>query len=240
MGELDFTETRFKCYREMAAINIYIREFEKESEEYKDVLHGIRSFTDEGRQSVFNKLKINKANNINSKEFLSRYREFEQFKDINNKDIYTIFDNCEKYLDKEYRYIKMHLVYMYTILDECLLELLNALEINSFKLSGILSKLDAILKSPKIETQIDKETSKKLYVFNRIRNDIIHNNGKVNENTIKKAKKKPYYMNDLELEETFNLFEGKEINLKIGDLKQYSDISNDILKKLYIAFMTNN
>lgn len=239
MEKLKFIETRFKCYREMGAIKNYLRDLRKESKEYNELLYIMKNFSKEERQSIFNKLKINKANNIESNDFLSRYREFEQFEWDGNEDIYNSFNECEKYIDKENRYIKMHLIYMYTILDECLLELLNVLEITPSGLSGVLSKLDAILKSPKIKTQIDEETYKEIFVFARVRNDIIHNNGKVSEITVQQAEKKTY-INYSELKNVFNLFKDEEINLKIDDLKRYSDISNETLEKLYISFMENN
>lgn len=240
MGELDFIETRFKCYREMYSINKYIEEFKAENKDFKEVLDIVRNFSDEKKAIIFNNIEIKKVNKINVYSYLKQYQEFENFKYIDNEDLYVKFKKCEEYLEKENRYIKMHLIYIYTILDECILTLAEKLNIDIPEYgSSIITNIKNISRHPKVNTHINKNSLKEIFTFNRIRNDFIHNEGIISKQTIESSRKY-YKMNDEEIKINFKLYDGEKIGLKIKDLRQYSKISNSILKQLHQAYVSNN
>lgn len=236
MNELEFINTRFKCYREMDAINRYIADFKSENKDFKDVLDIIRSFSYEERMTIFSNIEIEKLKEKDFYNCLKQYQEFEIYKSIYNEDLYIKLKKCEKYLEKESRYIKMNLVYIYTIFDECILELMKALDIYIDKnKASIIPNILSICNHREIRIRIDRTDLKQITIFNRIRNDFIHNSGIISEHTIKLVKER-YKMSDEEIRTTFNLYDGEKIGLSIMDLRAYSQIANSILKKIYEAY----
>lgn len=240
MCKVDFINARFKCYREMYSINKYIEEFKIENKDFKDVLDIIRNFSNEKKMRIFNNIEIRKVNKGNVYSYLEQYQEFEPFKYMDNEELYIKFKKSEKYLEKENRYIKMHLVYIYTILDGCILELAENLDIDIIEYeSSIINNIKKISRHPKVNTRINKNSLKEIFVFNRIRNDFIHNDGIISNKTIESAKKY-YRMNDEEIKKIFKLYDDKKIGLRINDLRKYSKISNSILKQIHEAYLSNN
>lgn len=216
---IDFFREMFETKKDLNRLYInkpsmahILKKYEYESV-YNELLIAVNGFNINMKES-----KIEKERDELFKKFLDDYPEFNTGKDR----VSLLRDTRElvECIHREYRELKMYMVYIYTLLD------------------GILSNIIEIAEKPEVSKGIkvkikelgldDFKKFQELKVFNAERNAIVHSKGVFNERSIKliggeiKAKK-------------LGICEGEEVELSKEKIIKYIDLSLDFLR-----FVENN
>lgn len=146
------------------------------------------------------------------KKFLTDYPEFNIGK--NRQLLLEEIRRSREYIHREYRQLKMYIVYVYTLLDEVLLDFLKVA--NKPELSGVKSKIK--------ELGFDYfENFPRLKLFNAERNVVIHAYGKYNRRNIN-------LIDDINIIEELNIYEGKDVELSKEKVIEYIELSIEFIK----------
>ena len=193
-----------KLYQELPSTFYTLKklDYEKVFDEIQLATNGL-SITGEDVTDLKNKL---------FEKFLMDYPQFNT--DKSRKVLLEEIKKSVEYLNREKRQLKMYMVYVYTLLDELLLDILEQLGESEEK--GIKSKI--------IKLKCNKfKYFPQLKLFNAERNGVIHAQGKYNKRNINLIK-------DKNLIEELKIYEGKDIELTKEKIIDYIEVSKEFIK----------
>lgn len=193
-----------KLYENLPPVFYTLKKYDDEKV-FNEILLATNGFSFTGEDITIQKDEL-------FKKFLADYPEFNI-----GKSRELLFEEVKKsreYIHREYRQLKMYMVYVYTLLDEVLLNFLKIA--NKRDVSGVKSKIKKL--------GFDNfENFPRLKLFNAERNVVIHAYGKYNERNIN-------LIDDKNIIEELNIYEGKDVELSKEKVIGYIELSKEFIK----------